>query len=201
MEDQRIIKLLWDRAENVIEVLANKFGKRLMAIAMNILGIYQDAEESVNDTYLAIWNTIPPKKPEPLAGYVYSTGRNISLNRLKYIRAEKRDGRYDVSIDELANCIPSAALEKTVEARELGEAINRFLGTIKTDNRTLFLRRYWFGDDLMDIAKDLNLRPNAASVRLGRIRMQLREFLIEEGYATILSARKIHNIWMTIFRS
>ena len=96
--------------------------------------------------------------------------------------AEKRDGRYDVSIDELANCIPAPALEETVEARELGAAINRFLGTMNADNRALFLRRYWFGDDLKDIAKDLNLRPNAASVRLGRIRMQLREFLMKEGY-------------------
>lgn len=182
MEDQRIIRLLRDRAEIAIEALARKFGKRLMAIAMNILGIYQDAEESVNDTYLAVWNTVPPNEPDPLAGYVYATGRNVSLNRLKYLTAEKRDGRYDVSIDELANCIPAPALEETVEARELGAAINRFLGTISADNRALFLRRYWFGDDVKAIAKDLNLRPNAASVRLGRIRMQLREFLIKEGY-------------------
>lgn len=183
MEDQKIIKLLWDRVDTAIEALAKRFGKRLLILAMNILGIYQDAEESVNDTYLAVWNTIPPNKPDPLAGYVYSTGRNISLNRLKYITAEKRDYRYDASIDELANCIPTPALEETVEARELGEAINRFLGTINADNRTLFLRRYWFGDDLKEIAKDLNLKPNAASVRLGRIRMQLREFLVKEGYA------------------
>ena len=182
MEDKNIIKLLWERAESAIEELAKKFGKRLMAIALNILGIYQNAEESVNDTYLAVWDTVPPNKPEPLAGYVYTTGRNISLNRLKYLTAEKRDGKYDVSIDELANCIPAPALEETVEARELGAAINRFLGTMNADNRALFLRRYWFGDDLKDIAKDLNLRPNAASVRLGRIRMQLREFLMKEGY-------------------
>lgn len=105
MEDQRIIKLLWERAEKAIEALAGKFGKRLMRIAMNILGIYHDAEESVNDTYLAVWNTIPPNKPDPLAGYVYKTGRNISLDRLKYNLAEKRNSQYDVSIDELANCI------------------------------------------------------------------------------------------------
>lgn len=114
--------------------------------------------------------------------YVYATGRNISLDRLKYITAEKRDGRYDVSIDELANCIPAPALEETVEARELGLAINRFLGTINADNRALFLRKYWFGDSVQEIAKDLGLRDNAASVRLGRIRMQLREHLIKEGY-------------------
>lgn len=182
MEDQRIIKLLWQRAESAIDALAKTFGKRLMSIAMNILEVRQDAEESVNDTYLAVWNTVPPKKPDPLAGYVYATGRNISLDRLKYNTAEKRDSRYDVSIDELAYCIPAPALEETVDARELGLAINRFLGTLNADNRALFLRRYWFGDSVQSIAKDLGLRENAASVRLGRIRMQLREYLIKEGY-------------------
>ena len=182
MEDTRIIKLLFARAESAIDALAGKFGRRLMSIAMNILGIREDAEESVNDTYLAVWNTVPPNEPDPLAGYVYGVGRNISLNRLQYITAEKRDGRYDVSIDELANCLPSAALEETVEVRELGAAINRFLGTIKADDRALFLRRYWFGDEVKDIARDLGIRPNAASVRLGRLRMKLREYLMKEGY-------------------
>ena len=182
MEEQKIVKLLWQRAENAIEALAKKFGKRLMSIAMNILGTYQDAEESVNDTYLAVWNTVPPKKPDPLAGFVYATGRNISLDRLKYNTAEKRDGRYDVSIDELANCIPAPALEETVEARELGLAINRFVGTLSADNRALFLRRYWFGDSVQQIAKDLGMRENTASVRLGRLRMQLRQHLVKEGY-------------------
>lgn len=182
MEDQKIVKLLWQRAESAIEALAQKFGKRLMSIAMNILGVRQDAEESVNDTYLAVWNTVPPKKPDPLAGYVYATGRNISLDRLKYNTAEKRDNRYDLSIDELANCIPAPALEETVEAKELGLAINRFLGTLRADDRALFLRRYWFGDPVRQIARDLGMRENTASVRLGRLRMQLRRHLVEEGY-------------------
>jgi len=182
MEDQKIIKLLWQRAESAIAALSAKFGKRLMSIAMNILGVRQDAEETVNDTYLAVWNTVPPRQPDPLAGYVYTTGRNISLDRLKYNTAEKRDSRYDVSIDELANCIPAPALEESVEARELGLAINRFLETVSAHNRALFLRRYWFGDSVQEIAKDLGLRENAASVRLGRLRMQLREHLMKEGY-------------------
>ena len=182
MEDQKIIKLLWQRAESAIDALGKKFGKRLMSIAMNILGVPQDAEEAVNDTYLAVWNTVPPKLPDPLAGYVYATGRNISLDRLKYLTADKRDGRYDVPIDELTNCIPTAALEETVDERELGRAINRFLRTVSAENRTLFLRRYWFGDPVQVIARDLGLRENAASVRLGRLRRQLREYLIKEGY-------------------
>ena len=182
MEDHKIIKLLWQRADSAIDALAKTFGKQLMSIAMNILGVRQDAEESVNDTYFAVWNTVPPKKPEPLAGYVYATGRNISLDRLKYNTAEKRDNRYDLSIDELANCIPAPALEETVEARELGLAINRFLGTLRADDRALFLRRYWFGDPVRQIARDLGMRENTASVRLGRLRMRLRRHLVEEGY-------------------
>ncbi len=182
MEDQKIIKLLWQRSESAIDALTRRFGKRLMSIAMNILGVRQDAEESVNDTYLAVWNTVPPKRPDPLAGYVYATGRNISLDRLKYLSADKRNGRYDVPIDELANCIPTPALEETVDERELGCAINRFLGTVSAENRTLFLRRYWFGDPVRLIAGDLGLRENTANVRLNRLRMQLREFLMKEGY-------------------
>lgn len=182
MEDQKIIALLWQRVERGLEMVEKAFGKRLYAIAMNILDCHSDAEESVSDTYLAVWNTIPPQKPDPLAGYVYKTGRNLALNRLKYNMAEKRNSRYDLSIDELENCIPAPALEETVEARELGAAINRFLHTLNPDSRALFLRRYWFGDSVQEIAKDLSMSPNAASVRLGRIRTQLRDFLMKEGY-------------------
>lgn len=182
MDDKKLLKLLWERAESAVEMLARQYGKRLMSIAMNILGTHQDAEESVNDTYLAVWNQIPPQRPDPLAGYVYKTGRNISLDRLKYITAAKRDNRYDVSIDELANFIPAPALDETVEARELGDAINRFLGTLNRADRVLFLRRYWFGDSMQEIAKDLNLRRNTASVRLGRIRIRLQEYLTKEGF-------------------
>ena len=77
MEDNKIVNLLWQRAEKAIHALSEKFGKRLMSIAMNILGVQSDAEESVNDTYLAVWNTVPPKKPDSLSAYVYATGRNI----------------------------------------------------------------------------------------------------------------------------
>lgn len=182
MDDTLIVQLLWQRAERAIGQMAKKFGKRLYSTARNILGRHEDAEESVNDTYLAVWNAVPPRQPDPLAGFVYKTGRHIALDRLRYLTAEKRDGRYDVSIDELAECIPACALEETVEARELGRAINRFLGTLNADNRTIFLRRYWYGDGVREIARDLEMRSNSVTARLGRLRMQLREFLQKEGF-------------------
>ena len=182
MDDALIVQLLWQRLERGIGEMAKKFGKRLHRTAMNILGRHEDAEESVSDTYLAVWNSIPPNQPDPLSAFVYQTGRHIALDRLRYLTAQKRDGRYDVSIDELAEWIPAGALEEQVEARELGRAINAFLGSLKPDNRAIFLRRYWYGDSVREIAKDLEMRPNSVTVRLGRLRMQLRDFLMKEGY-------------------
>ena len=182
MDDALIVQLLWQRLERGITEMTKKFGKRLYRTAMNVLGRHEDAEESVSDTYLAIWNAVPPKQPDPLSGFVYQTGRHIALDRLRHLTAEKRDGRYDVSIDELAECIPSGALEEQVEARELGWAINAFLGRLNPDNRAIFLRRYWYGDSVREIARDLEMRSNSVTVRLKRLRMQLREFLLKEGY-------------------
>ena len=182
MEDKRIIKLLFQRAERGLDELAKHFGRRLYLTAMNILGCREDAEESVSDTYLAVWNAIPPRQPDPLSGFVYRTGRYIALDKLKYLTAEKRDGRYDLSLDELAECIPSKALEETMEARALGRIINDFVSELSSTNRAIFLRRYWYGDSVRDIAKDLEMLPNSVTVRLKRLRQGLRIKLQKEGY-------------------
>lgn len=182
MEYRYILELLWMRSEEAVTAMAAAFGKRLYATAMHILDLAEDAEESVSDTYLAVWNAVPPKRPDPLAAFVYRTGRNLALKRLRHDTAQKRNGTYDLSLEELEGCIPSRALEETVEARALGTAIDRFLGTLPKQTRVIFLRRYWFGDSVQEIARDLGFRENTVSVRLSRTREQLKHHLIREGY-------------------
>ena len=149
---------------------------------MNILSNAQDAQECVNDTYLAVWNTIPPERPDPLCAYVYRIGRNTALNKLRSSTAQKRLSVYNVSLDELAECIPDTASLDALDARELGRAINRFLSTQKEDSRTIFLRRYWFGDSVKAIAQAMSMQESAVSVRLNRLRSRLKEYLRKEGY-------------------
>lgn len=182
MEDSKILSMLWDRAEGAIEALAREFGKRLLNTAQNILNSQQDAEECVNDTYWAVWNRIPPLRPEPLAGFVYKTGRNIALKRLRDQSAQKRNSSYDLSLDELAGAIGEADLLERLEARELGQAIDRFLSQVTPDSRVIFLRRYWFGDSVKEIARATGRTENAVSVRLSRLREQLRTYLKQEGF-------------------
>lgn len=181
MEDMQIITLLWNRAEAAISALAQKFGKGLYRLAMNILCVHQDAEEAVSDTYLALWNTIPPQKPDPLSAYVYRVGKNTALKKLRQSNAQKRSG-YTVCLDELSDCIAAGTLEDEIDARLLGRAIDRFLDTLSKENRVLFLRRYWFGDSVEELANAFHLTPNSTSVRLHRIRSQLRTYLIKEGF-------------------
>ena len=179
--ENRILSLLWQRSEEAIHALSRHFGPRLYRTALNILGLHQDAEESVNDTYLALWNAIPPKKPEPLSPYVYRTGKNLALNRLRSAAAEKRSG-YTLSLEELSGCIAAPDLWEQLDERELGRAIDRFLDTLSRENRVLFLRRYWFGDDIPTLAREFLLSENTLSVRFYRIRTQLKQHLIKEGF-------------------
>lgn len=182
MEHRYITDLLFERSENAIAAMAEHFGKRLYATALNILNIRQDAEETVSDTYLAVWNAVPPQRPDPLSAFVYRVGRNLALKRLRHETAQKRNSSYDLCLEELENCIPSRALEETVDARALGRTIDRFLGTLPKETRAIFLRRYWFGDSVRDIAASLGLRENTVTVRLSRTREKLRTYLQKEGY-------------------
>ena len=181
MDDREIIALLWNRAENALSALAQQFGHRLQRLAGNILRNPWDAEECVNDTYLALWNSIPPQRPEPLAPYALRLCKNIAVSRMRTMLAQKRSG-YEIALDELSECIGTPSLEETLDARELGRAIDRFLDTLTLQNRVIFLRRHWYGDAVSEIAVRVGLSENAVSVRLNRTRNKLRAYLIKEGF-------------------
>ena len=176
MDDRALIEMLFARAEAVFDALAQRFGRRLTQTAMNILSNIEDTEECVSDTYFAIWNAIPPAKPDPLPPYVYRTGKNIALNRLRARNTQKRSG-YELSLDELSDCMSAPASD-----RELGRDLNDWLGTLFQKDRVIFLRRYWFGDSVKDIAKALHMTEGAVSVRIHRLKVQLKRYLTEEGY-------------------
>ena len=182
MNDRQILQLLFDRVEAAIDALARRFGQRLYAIAMNILCSSRDAEECVNDTYLALWNAIPPERPDPLCAYIYRVGRNIALKKHRDTTAQIRNSSYDLSLEELAGCIPDDSIWETLDTRELGRCIDRFLDTQTKENRVIFLRRYWFGDSVKAVARDMGMKEGAVSVRLNRLRRALKDHLSKEGY-------------------
>lgn len=180
MEDKEIIALLWQRHEDALAALTEKFGLRLQRLAGNILLNERDAQECVNDTYLAVWNTIPPQRPNPLSPYILRLCKNIAVSRLRSSTAQKRSA-YEVALDELGDAIGADTLEQAISARELGRAIDAFLDTLGPEDRVIFLCRHWYGDSVQQIARNLKRSESNVSVRLHRIRSKLKTYLTKEG--------------------
>ena len=182
MEDAAIIRLLFDRSERALAELSHKYGSLCGALARNILGSDQDAEECVNDAWLAAWNAIPPEKPNPLQAYLCRLTRNIAVTRYHAGKAAKRNSRYDVALDELEGCLAGRrTVEGELEGKELAQAIGRFLDGLNKEQRTLFVRRYWYADSVAELGRVTGAGSAAVSARLFRIRRKLKTYLEQEG--------------------
>jgi len=182
LEDSKILRLFFERSEQAIAELERKYGAAVRKTAANILGSRQDVEECANDTYLGVWNSIPPQNPDSLIAYVCKIARNLALWKYHSNTAQKRNSQYDLVLDELEECIPSGmSVETELEAKELGASINRFLGSLSREDRFLFVRRYWYADPVRDLAAETHSSPNRISVRLFRLREKLRNPLTKEG--------------------
>ncbi len=180
MDDEKIIDLFFDRSEQALRELDTKYGKLCHKISYNILNNREDAEECVNDAYLGIWNAIPPKRPDPLMTFLCKIVRNLSISRYHANTAKKRNSTYDVALSELEDCLASpSTVESEFEAHELSSIIDSFLETLSQENRVIFMRRYWFSDTYEEIAKRVGLTEKNVSVRLTRIRKQLKDYLKE----------------------
>ncbi|MBO4798696.1 MAG: sigma-70 family RNA polymerase sigma factor [Candidatus Methanomethylophilaceae archaeon] len=181
MNDESIIALFNERSEQAITSLSERFGTSLLAVAENLLGNKEDAEECVQDTFLAVWNRIPPEQPTSLSAYVFRILRNIAIKRYHEKNAKKRNAVYDIALEELEDSIPaSPSAEEEADEKALSEAIDRFLSGLKPEDRVLFIRRYWFSESISDLAHRLQIRDHAVSVRLSRIRRKLRAYLEKE---------------------
>lgn len=184
MEDEGIVGLYWARDSRAIEETRAKYGSFLRSVAMNLLGVPEDAEECESDTYLAAWERMPPERPAVLRAFLGKITRNISLDRLKRLRAQKRGGgAAEAVFEELTEILPDARTpEDEVWRRELLRDMEAFLRAQPERARLIFLRRYWYADTVKTIARRFGLRENAVSAQLLRTRGRLRDYLRERGY-------------------
>lgn len=184
MEDAQIVTLYWQRDESAISETDSKYGRFLTKIACNILNNMEDSLESVNDTYLAAWNTMPPQKPDSLRAYLAQIARRISIDLFRYRTRQKRQGsEYALSLTELEECISGGnTTEEAVDAQLLSEAIARYLRTLPELSRRAFLGRYYFLDPLKEVADYCGMSESKAKSLLYLIRLGLKDYLAKEGY-------------------
>ena len=182
LEDREIIALFEARSEQAIEELGKKHGRYVSQVALNILHDAQDAEETVNDTYLAVWNTIPPQKPERFRPWLGRVVRNIAFDRWDKLHAQKRYAGAEVLLDELAESVPSHMnVEKEVETAELAAVISTWLERQPERDRMFFILRYWKGEPLKSIAARHGIREKTLAQRMYVMRRSLKLCLENEG--------------------
>ena len=184
MDDELIVKLYWDRSESAISETSRKYGAYCNSIAYNILQNSEDAEESVNDTYMDAWNAMPPHRPSILATFLGKITRRISIDRWRAINRIKRGGgEVPLALEELEQCIAgSQDVEKEVEKKELVRAINGFLDALPVPERRVFLARYWYMDPIQQIASNFRFSQSKVLSMLYRTRQKLQKQLEKEGY-------------------
>ena len=182
MNDKQIISLLFERSEQAISELKNSFGRLVRKVAFGITGSESDSEEIENDTYLAVWERVPPESPDPLGAYVCAAARNLSLKKVRSANTVKRSEALSVPLEELDSVLHSDELSEMISARELGECINRFLSTLDPLSKALFIRRYYLCQTAKQAAEEVGISENNAFVKLSRIRKKLKQQLEKEGY-------------------
>lgn len=184
VKDDEIIKLFFGRDESALTELSKEYGGYCQKIAVNILGVREDAEECVNDAFLIAWNTIPPNEPEKLSAYLGKIVRNKAINRAEKNNALKRGGgNSDAVLDELEELVSScSSVEQSFDEKELMAEINRFLYGLSPKMRKMFVGRYFYCRSIGDIAARQGTSENSVSVTLNRIRKKLKAHLEKKGY-------------------
>ena len=181
MTDSNIIALYIARNEDAIRYTDDAYGRLLFSLADRIVKNDADAEESVSDTYMKAWETIPPQKPRYFFAYLAKLCRHFALGRLDWNGAAKRKAEVVSLTQEMEQCIPDSSRDSVLESRELGRLLDAFLRTLTPENRMVFLRRYWCVDTIAEIAVRYGISESAVSMRLNRTRAKLCAYLEKEG--------------------
>ena len=181
MEDAKIIELFFQRNEQAVKETDTAYGRKLYVLSNNILNNREDAEESVSDTYMEAWNSIPPKRPKYFYAFLASVCRNMSFNRLDWRLAAKRNAEVVSLTQELEMCVPDSRQDGEMDRRELRRVLETFLDSLSKESRLIFLRRYLYVDTVAEIAARYGISESKVKTQLHRTRAKLHTYLKKEG--------------------
>lgn len=183
MNDEQIIDLYWNRQEEAIGITDRIYGHKLLNVAGRILENREDSEECVSDTYLKAWQSIPPQRPAYFFAFLAKICRHLAFGKLDWDNAIKRKADVVTLSDEMQLCIPDRMWERKLTGEEIGHLLNEFLAVTPKESRMIFLRRYWFGDTVAEIAQRYRISQSKVKTSLYRTRGKLKAFLEKEGIA------------------
>ena len=182
MDNEKIVALFYERDEQALLQTQKKYNTYCLAIAQRIVGSHEDAEECVNDALLALWNSIPPDKPEPFLPYIAARVKNIAVSKSRANNAWKRGGNVQIVNDEILSTLSDGhTLSEYYESRTAGKVINDFIGKLNKSERKVFILRYWYRASDKSIMEETGFSQSKIKSMLARLRKRLAEALEKEG--------------------
>ena len=181
LNDDEIIARYFSRDEAAIAATSEKYGEQCYGASYNILRIREDAEECVSDSYLRVWNSVPPERPQSLKCYLLKIVRNISLDRLRFLKRKRRARELEISFSELENILPDSQVPNECELSDLAELLNAFLETLELDAQVIMVARYWHLMPISGISSRYGFSQSKVKTSLTRSREKLRKYLSERG--------------------
>ncbi len=183
VSDGEIIELYYARDERAIKETERKYGKYLFALAYRILADKPECEECIDDTYLKIWNSIPPARPRVLKAYLITVCRRCAVNRYhKNSRKSIVPSELTLSFDEIGDLVTENCVEKDLDAKRLGKVLSEFVRALPERKRFVFMSRYYETATISSIAKDIGASTSTVNKELSAIRLALKEKLESEGF-------------------
>ncbi len=183
LEDEKIVDLLYVHDENGLSEVKDKYEALLNSLAYGILRNQEDSLECVNDTYLKIWEVIPPNKPSFLKAFICKIVRQISIDKYRYNHRDMRDNSKNVMLSDLDYEISdNTSVEDKVSERELSNKINDFLNDLDVESQVLFIRKYFLFEDSKSLSERFDISENNINVKLFRVKKNLKKYLEKEGY-------------------
>ncbi len=183
ISDEKIIDLYWHREEVAIQETDKKYGKFLFKVAYNILHDPLDCEECKNDTYIGVWNAIPPTRPVAFPAFITQIMRRIAINRYKEKTSKKRvPSELTVSFEDLGGTLHGEPTDlPEYDATEVGEVINKFVRGLAKRQRYIFIERFYLSESVESIASDLSVSVATVYREIERIKKDLKRYLERSG--------------------
>lgn len=189
-----LITLARQRQEAAVRELIRRLNPRLFRVARGMLDSDAEAEEVVQEAYLAAFTRLDQFRGEA-AFATWVTRITINAARMR-LRAPARPEPYD-TVNEAepasAAVLPfpnpsSETAEMTLGRHELRRMLEEVVADLPPDLRLVFLLREAESLSILQIARDLSLNPITVKPRLFRARRRLRRALegrLKGGFDTV----------------
>lgn len=182
MDDQKILDLFWERDESALAEVDVRYARLYKGLLRRVLSDEQDVQECANDVLLALWNSIPPNRPQYLGAYICKIARRLGIDRLRYNTRLKRNPEYQVLLSELEDCLPDpSSLQEESQSEALRSVLSEFVRGLEPPTQIFFVRRYMYLETVAELAARFEKSENYISVRLYRARKKLKGILEKEG--------------------